>query len=223
MLIEIPALLDSAQLLVVREQLSMLTFTDGRVSAGADARSGKNNEELSGHMSTVRPVNNLVMGALVNHPVYLYAGLPARVAAPIYARYHKGMKYGRHVDDPIMGQGERYRCDIAITIFLNSPDEYEGGELDIETDFGVQSVKGDAGNAVMYPASSRHQVREVTWGERLVAITWMQSLVPESEKRRILYQLYLAKETLRKDSQGSQTTEQVSDSYVNLLRMWSRV
>lgn len=223
MLIALRGVLDRDQLGAVRQLLADGTFVDGIRSAGQQARRHKNNQEYAASEEKTAAINNLVMGALVRHPIYLNAGLPQRVAAPFYSRYLTGMAYGGHIDDPIMGQGDRYRSDIAITVFLSSPEEYEGGELEIETDFGPQQVKLAAGSGVMYPASSRHQVNEVTAGERLVAVTWMQSLVPEPEKRSLLYQLYLAKESLRKSDPEAEATRQVDQSYANLVRMWSRI
>ncbi|MGB5708011.1 MAG: Fe2+-dependent dioxygenase [Arenicellales bacterium] len=221
MLIIVPSVLNQEQLGASRQLLSEGTFIDGRLSAGEQARRHKNNQEFSADDKQTSALNNLVMGALISHPVYLNAGLPRRIAAPYYCRYLSGMAYGSHIDDPIMGQGDRYRCDIAITVFLNGPDEYQGGELEIETEFGSKRVKLEAGDAVMYPASSRHSVNEVASGERLVAVTWMQSLVRESDKRSLLYQLYLAKESLRKSDPDAEVTHRVDQSYVNLVRMWS--
>ncbi|MGI9316178.1 MAG: Fe2+-dependent dioxygenase [bacterium] len=223
MLIGLTNVLSGEQLEVARQLLSEGSFVDGKLSAGEQAGRYKNNQEYCASEERTTAINNLVMGALIRHPVYLNAGLPRRVAAPYYCRYLPGMGYGSHIDDPIMGQGDRYRSDIAITVFLNEPDEYQGGELEIETEFGPQQAKLSAGDAVMYPASSRHRVNEVTAGVRLVAVTWMQSLVSESEKRGLLYQLYLAKESLRKSDPESEVTQQVDQSYANLVRMWSRL
>ncbi|NKB63836.1 MAG: Fe2+-dependent dioxygenase [Gammaproteobacteria bacterium] len=223
MLINLEKVLNADQLRVVNELLEGEEFIDGKLSAGVQASRQKHNQELSGSLPSVQGVTNLVMGSLIRHSVYLNAGLPRRIAAPFYCRYQNGMKYGSHIDDPIMGQGEPYRSDVAITIFLNSPEEYEGGELEIQTSYGTQKIKCNAGDGVMYPASSRHQVREITKGMRLVAVTWMQSLVPEPDKRELLYQLYQARETLRHDDPQSVTTQQVEQSYGNLVRMWSRL
>ena len=133
------------------------------------------------------------------------------------------MEYGLHVDDPVMGQPDRYRSDIAITIFLNSPQDYEGGELSVYTNFGPRQIKLEAGDGVMYPASSLHQVKAVISGERLVAVTWMQSMVRQAERRELLYQLYLALQDLRTNSPQSASTHKIEQSYVNLVRMWSEV
>ena len=132
------------------------------------------------------------------------------------------MDYGFHVDDPVMGplQG-RYRSDISTTVFLN--DGYEGGELVIKTVFGEQSIKLKAGDAVVYPSTSLHKVNPVTEGERLVAVTWAQSMIKDSAKRELLYELGQARETLLENRKDSPETSQVSNVYANLVRRWSEV
>ncbi len=133
------------------------------------------------------------------------------------------MSYGDHIDDPVMGgPSQRYRSDIAITIFLSSPEDYDGGELCIETAFGHNDIKLPAGHAILYPASSRHAVNPVTRGERLVAIAWVQSMVRSVEKRQILFQLSQALGQLKSQS-GTSTYQQIEDSYTNLMRMWAEV
>jgi len=132
------------------------------------------------------------------------------------------MEYGEHIDDPVMGAaGERYRSDLAMTIFLNSPEEYQGGELVIQTPYGEQSIKSNAGDAVLYPATTRHRVTEVVSGERLVAVTWIQSLVRDNEQRNLLYQLSKTREKMLRKQPDSDDTKRIDNVYVNLVRMWS--
>jgi PKHD-type hydroxylase len=134
------------------------------------------------------------------------------------------MTYGDHVDDPIMGAGgPRFRTDVSMTIFLNDAKQYEGGELQMRTPFGTQSVKLNAGDAVIYPSSSVHQVAPVTSGERLVALTWIQSFVRDAARRELLYELDQAREHLLGTEPGAETTKYLDRSYANLLRMWADV
>ena len=219
----IPQILDSKALAEIHQRLDAGSFIDGKLSAGKEASKVKNNEELAPDTKSLDQLNNLVMGHLVQHPTYQSAALPLRVAAPYYARYSKGMSYGEHVDDPVMGTTHRYRSDIAITIFLSNPETYDGGELVIRTEFGQQQVKLPAGDAVLYPASSLHQVKGVTKGERLVAVTWAQSMVRDPAQRELLYELSCARNELLESSPDNDTTALISKSYVNLLRMWSEV
>ena len=223
MLTQIHGVLDQQQLQIVQKFISQGRFADGRTSAGKAAKSVKHNEELSLESARLSELNNLVMGSLVKHPTYRSAAMPLKVATPYYAHYTAGMSYGDHVDDPIMGDGEIYRTDVSVTIFLNAPDEYKGGELVIQTSFGEQQVKLAAGDAIIYPSSSRHRVAEVTEGERLVAVSWIQSLVRDPDKRALLHELNLARETLLNEKPDADETRQINQSYINLVRMWSEV
>jgi PKHD-type hydroxylase len=223
MLTQIHGVLDQQQIQIVQKLVSQGRFADGSTSAGKAAERVKHNEELILESTQFSELNNLVMGSLVKHPTYRSAAMPLKVATPYYAHYTTGMSYGDHVDDPIMGQGDVYRSDVSVTIFLNSPDEYKGGELVIQTSFGEQQVKLAAGDAIIYPSSSRHRVAEVTEGERLVAVSWIQSLVRDPDKRALLHELNQARETLLNEKPDADETRQVNQSYINLARMWSDV
>lgn len=224
MLLRIPAVLSPEQLATVDKLLARAKFVDGKLSAGTAARRVKNNQEVVRDAQELELLNNLVMGNLVHHPVYRSGALALHVAAPYYARYVPGMAYGDHVDDPIMGtDGVLYRSDIAITVFLNAPSDYDGGELVVRGAFGAQDIKFAAGDAVMYPASSLHHVNPVTRGERRVAVTWVQSLVRDPVKRELLYDLNLAREKLLESAPQADETARVNVAYVNLVRMWSEL
>lgn len=224
MLITIPDVLDQQRLDFVSKTLDKAKFVDGKISAGMAAKRVKNNEELSADDAMMQQLNNIVMGSLVQHPEFQAAAFPLRVAAPFYARYGSGMTYGDHVDDPIMGPpGQQYRTDVSTTVFLNEPDEYEGGELVINTTYGEQRMKLAAGSAVVYPSGSLHHVAEVTKGQRLVAVTWTQSMIRDAEKRELLYNLNQARESLLKNRPDDAETKKVDVSYINLFRMWSEV
>ena len=224
MLVTIPEVLNKEDISVILDLMATANFREGTSSAGSEARRVKNNHEMFISEVETQRLNNLVMGKLVQNPTYLASAFAARFAAPYYAKYTEGMSYGNHVDDPVMGPpNQRYRSDISITIFLNEPDAYDGGELVINTAFGEQSVKLAAGSAVLYPSSSTHRVAEVTRGERLVAVTWLQSTVRDPAKREILYNLSQAREKLIQTSPGAPELELLSNSYVNLLRMWTDI
>lgn len=225
MLLVIPDVLSSNKLNEIQNMLSQATFVDGRLSAGGHAGRVKHNQELPPQAEQLQRLNALVMNTLVQHPRFQQAALPHRIASPFYARYTEGQAYGDHIDDPVMGPGpsQRYRSDISCTVFLNSPEAYGGGELLIKTTFGSQSVKLPAGHAVLYPSSSLHQVTEVTHGERLVAVTWIQSLVRDPARRELLYELSQARDSLMQSQPDAAVTSQVDHSYVNLVRMWSEL
>lgn len=224
MLVTIPNVLNKEDISVIADLMATANFHEGTASAGSEAIRVKNNHEMFVSDAEMQRLNNLVMGKLIQNPTYIAAAFAKRIATPFYAKYTEGMHYGNHVDDPVMGPAnQRYRTDVSITIFLNDPEAYDGGELIISTAFGEQKVKLNAGDAVMYPSSSTHQVAEVTRGERLVAVTWLQSTVRDPAKREILYNLSQARESLIASMPGSNELELLSNSYVNLLRMWSDI
>lgn len=224
MLVTIPKVLNKEDIRVIQDLMATANFREGSNSAGSEAKRVKNNHEMFISEIEVQRLNNLVMGKLVQNPTYIATAFAAKIAAPYYAKYSEGMSYGNHVDDPVMGPpNQRYRSDISITIFLNEPDAYDGGELVINTAFGEQQIKLEAGDIVLYPSSSTHRVAEVTRGERLVAVTWLQSTVRDPAKREILYNLSQAREVMMKTMPETKELELLSNSYVNLLRMWSDI
>lgn len=224
MLLTIPGLLNTAQVAKIHEILRGATFVDGRLSAGFAAAHVKNNLELQADEQRKGRLIRVIMASLGHNETFRFGALPYRVADPIIARYEPGMTYGDHVDDPIMGSnGPRFRTDVSMTIFLTPPDGYEGGELVVRTPFGDQKVKLPAGDAVVYPSASLHQVAPVTRGERLVALTWIQSYVRDAARRELLYELNLARETLLREAPGKPTTGYVDRAYANLVRMWAEL
>ena len=222
MLLLIPGVLKGDELALARAMLAAARFVDGRLSAGAAARGVKNNEELEAGAPDLERLNRVVMGSLARHPVYRGGALPLHVASPLYVRYRPGMAYGEHLDDPVMGaDGVKFRSDVAVTVFLNEPAGYDGGELVILAPSGEREVKLAAGDGVLYPAGSIHRVNPVTRGERLVAVTWVQSLVRDAARRELLYGLNLAREKLLQSAPQAAPTAQVNAAYLNLIRMWS--
>ncbi|MBK1618867.1 Fe2+-dependent dioxygenase [Lamprobacter modestohalophilus] len=222
MLLTIPGLLNPAQVQKVQELLTDAEFVDGKLSAGFAASRVKNNEEMRQEPERMKLLVRILMASLGHNERFRFGALPHRVADPIFARYRPGMTYGDHVDDPIMGSsGPRFRSDVSMTLFLNAPDTYDGGDLVMRTPFGDRRVKLPAGDAVIYPSSSLHQVAEVTRGERLVALTWIQSYVRDPAQRELLFELNQAREVLLKEAPTADHTALVDRSYSNLVRMWS--
>lgn len=224
MLIEIPGILNEAQLDKMQEILAGSSYQDGRATAGMAAARVKKNQELQADPQQQALLNRILMASLGHNAMFRNAALPAKVADFIFSRYQPGMTYGDHVDDPIMGgNGPKFRTDVSMTVFLSDSSEYEGGELLIRTSFGDTRIKGNAGDAVVYPSSSLHQVAPVTAGERRVALTWIQSFVRDPAKRELLFELNLTRESLLKSEPDSERCQHLDRSYANLMRMWSDV
>ncbi|MCW8963753.1 MAG: Fe2+-dependent dioxygenase [Gammaproteobacteria bacterium] len=224
MLMTIPDLLNTQQLEEIRALLGDASFVDGRLSAGRDAQRVKNNEEMASDNALNVKLNQLVLGRLYQHPTFQAAAMPLKLSSAFFARYGAGQSYGQHVDDAIMGpQGGQYRTDVSMTVFLSGPEDYEGGELTVETEHGEQHVKLPAGHAVFYPSGSLHSVAEVTSGQRLVAVAWAQSMVRDPQQRALLYDMYIVKEALQNVSPDAEATARANRSYINLVRLWSEL
>lgn len=222
MILRIKKVLNDSTVGKVQSLLNGAMFVNGALSAGSLAAKVKYNEELSLQSPLHQQLNQQVMSALVQNAQYQAAVLPLKVSTAFYSRYQQGMSYGAHVDDAVMGPvSGRYRSDVSTTVFLNSPEDYEGGELVIHTQYGKESVKLEAGDAVVYPSSSLHEVAEVTSGQRLVAVTWAQSMVKSTEQREMLFNISQIRESLT--SQNDDEKARLDQVYANLLRMWSEV
>jgi PKHD-type hydroxylase len=143
---------------------------------------------------------------------------PRQVTPLLFSRYHDGMEYGTHVDDPLM---YNLRSDISFTLFLSDPSTYDGGELVMETTGGEQSYKLNAGEMIAYSSTTLHRVNPVTRGERRAAVGWSQSFVREAAKREILYELDLARRSIFDREQKSRDFDLISKAHANLIRMWA--
>lgn len=176
MFLRISKLLTPDQVQTIQDYLSGAEFVNGKVTAGTQARRVKNNLQLSRDAGEREEIDNIVGRALrTNDLVQAYA-FPRRIMRPLFNRYQPGMEYGSHTDDPIMdARGTAVRSDLSVTVFLNDPDSYDGGWLVIENVSSATRLKFPAGDAVIYPSNSLHHVAPVSRGERVVAVTWMQS------------------------------------------------
>ena len=226
MMYRINALLSADDLAEINELLKQARFVDGRLSAGKHARLNKHNQEVSNADATLEKLNAIVMPKLITHPEYQAIALPRKIAEPYYASYCEGDYYGDHTDNPVMGQAPNlYRSDIAITIFLNHPSEYEGGELLIGTleDDHMHTAKYPAGDAVLYTATTTHRVEPIRSGRRLVAVTWVQSLIPNPLHRELIYKLGKVQNRIRAGAPASQENRELEWLYTSLFRMWTQI
>lgn len=192
MLITIDNVLSKDEVRQFRQHLDHAEWREGVRTAGSLARHVKDNLELDEASELAVSLGNHVLRVLGNHPEFVSAALPRKIYPPRFNRYTGGGAYGLHVDSAVMripGARDSLRTDLAATLFLAEPDEYEGGELEIETAFGAQTVKLGAGDMVLYPASSLHRVAPVTQGARLAAFFWLESMVGDETDRAMLYDL----------------------------------
>jgi len=221
MMLCIPEVLTRAELEQLRAALAGADFADGKATAGYRGRRVKNNLQLSRENAVGKEIAPLVERALWRNETFARAVWPKQIRGILFSRYEPGMQYGNHVDNAIMGKANPWRSDVAFTIFLGDPADYDGGELVIESPLGTQEVKLAAGEAVVYPASSVHRVAQVTRGQRLTAIGWAQSQVRDPAQREILYDLERIKRLMAERLPDAPETDWAFKVQANLLRMWA--
>jgi PKHD-type hydroxylase len=222
MFIQIPELLDKDQVKTVTKVLDKAKFLDGKTNVVGPAATAKNNLQLDREKAgDISEIDQIIIGQLGQAPAIRSGCLPKKILAPSYCKYEKGMSYTPHTDHPVMGSSPPVRTDIAVVIFLSEPDSYEGGELAVKSEVGDITFKPEAGHAVVYPGSALHSIQEVTKGVRLVAATWIQSIILESEKRQLLLELDMAAGLVSKNSPDSDESRILAKTHGNLMRMWS--
>jgi PKHD-type hydroxylase len=226
MLLQIPAVLTAEQVTHCRTRLDQADWRDGRITAGPQSARVKANEQLPDHDGTARELGDLVTRALERSPQFIAAALPRHVFPPLFNRYVPGMSFGAHVDNAIRqvpGTSHRLRTDISATLFLSAPEDYDGGELVVEDTYGTHSVKLAAGDMVLYPATSLHQVLPVTRGARVAAFFWIQSMVRDDGERGLLFDLDLGIREIVQADPEAPAAVRLTACYHNLLRRWAEL
>ncbi len=200
-------------------------WVDGARSAGGQAVQRKSNRQLAQDSASAATLRELILAALRRDPVFFSAALPRKIFNPLFNRYEGAANhYGQHVDGAVMhslASGEWVRSDLSCTVFLAEPDEYDGGELVVHDTYGQQAVKLPAGDAVLYPGTSVHEVRPVTRGARIASFLWIESMVRGQEQRRLLFEMDMALLALRQRHGETDEAIRLTGTYHNLLRMWA--
>jgi len=97
--------------------------------------------------------------------------------APMATKTPVGGYYKPHFDDVTNGH-------FSTTIFINDPNEYEGGELGLWIDGKEELFKLEPGWGITYETGIGHNVRPVTKGERHVLVMWTHSTWPNIDDFR---------------------------------------
>ena len=237
MLLRIPQALTPEELTQVRQLIITADWADGRITAGSQSGTVKNNQQLPEELAAAQQARHLVSVALARNPMFVTGALPKSVYPPLFNRYSGDANhFGNHIDNAVRthaATGRHVRTDISCTLFLSEPESYDGGELVVHDTYGEQRIKFAAGDLVMYPGTSVHRVEPVTRGERLACFFWIESMVRTDAQRRLLYDMDMAITGLRqkdldKATNGKPHTDspevvQLTGCYHNLLRMWADV
>lgn len=225
MLIPIENVLSKDEVRLFRDHLDRAAWQDGLKTAGTLASAVKRNQQLEDGAEPAVSLGHHILRRLAANPAIISAALPNRIYPPKFNRYQDGGTYGAHVDSAVMqvpGSHVTVRSDLSATLFLAEPDEYDGGELEIEGPFGIQSVKLAAGDMVLYPSSSLHRVTPVTCGARIASFFWIQSLVQDEGARTLLFDLDQAIQGLTAShAPDDPHLLKLTGVYHNLLRRWA--
>lgn len=208
---------------VVRDQFPKLVWENGTKTAGSTAREVKKNLQADLSTRSGAKLRDMLKEAIGTHPVFKAFARPNKWSKLLISRTEPGGGYGLHIDNALMGRaGEQIRTDLSFTLFLSDPESYEGGELVIEQAGQSHSMKAKAGDLVVYPSNTLHQVAPVTSGTRYVCVGWVQSHVRSGEQREILFDLENLRAEMAK-TYGPNSIEMltIAKSIANLTRMWT--
>jgi len=225
MLIHLPKVLNAEQVKFARQHLDDADWTDGKVTAGEQSATVKHNTQLPESSETAQQLGNMILDALAQNTQFISSALPAKIFPPLFNCYENGGHFGTHIDNAIRivpNSVVRVRTDLSATLFFSEPDEYDGGELEIDDIYGKQSIKLAAGDMVLYPSTSYHHVNPVTRGKRVSSFFWMQSMVRDDAQRDLLYQMDKSIQSIA-SQQGMQDHDVVrlTGVYHNLIRRWA--
>lgn len=225
MMLQIPGVLGKDEVARLRGLIDAADWVDGNVTSGFQSGLAKKNRQLPEESPAAREAGAAIVAALQKHPLFVAAALPARIFPPLFNRYGEGQTFGDHIDNSIRATRDgslRIRTDLSITVFLTEPDDYDGGELTVDDTYGVHQVKLEAGDAILYPASSLHRVEPITRGERVSSFFWIQSLVRDDARRALLFDMDMAIQSAAQGlGQGAAPIVSLTGAYHNLLRMWA--
>lgn len=228
MMLHIPSVLSLDEVNYLRSRLENTNWVDGKETVGPQGAQVKQNRQLPDHSEVSIELGNIILSAVKKHPLFYSAALPLRIVPPLFNAYAGGEHYGYHVDSAIRqvpnmdySTSLSLRTDVSSTLFLCDPDEYDGGELEVIDTYGTHEVKLPAGDLIVYPSTSLHQVRPVTRGIRVCSFFWTQSMIRDDARRSMLFDMDQNIQTLRSQLGDSPEVLSLTAQYHNLVRMWA--
>ncbi|MGK7939887.1 MAG: Fe2+-dependent dioxygenase [Crocosphaera sp.] len=221
MILTLDNILTPEELTQVLHHLSQASFIDGQTTAGWHAKLVKHNSQLDSKSLEVKGLENLVIKALERNLLFKLAVNPKHIHSLRFSRYQPGMYYGSHTDNALMGGQTFLRSDVSFTLFISSPESYQGGELVIEKPEGDLFYKLEAASIVLYPSCFLHRVETVTQGTRLVVVGWIESLIRDPMQREILFDIDTVRRAIFAKEGKSTEFDLLAKTHANLLRQWA--
>ncbi|HEP1895288.1 TPA: PKHD-type hydroxylase YbiX [Kluyvera cryocrescens] len=225
MMYRIPGVLSEQEVRFLVDELNHAEWVDGRATVGAQGAQVKNNQQVDTRSERYAQLQAKVLDAVNRHSLFFAAALPKTISSPLFNRYQQQETYGFHVDGAVRQHPHSgwMRTDLSATLFLSSPESYDGGELTINDTYGQHSVKLPAGDLVLYPSSSLHCVTPVTRGVRVASFMWIQSMIRDDKRRAMLFELDSTIQSLKNQHGESAEALSLLNLYHNLLREWSEI
>ena len=221
MILTVDNIITAEELTQLTETLSKGKFIDGQTTAGWHAKLVKHNSQLDKTSPETKTLQNLVIKALERNLLFKLAIQPKHIHSLRFSRYQQDMNYGSHTDNALMGGKQFFRSDVSFTLFLSSPESYEGGELVIEKPEAKLYYKLNPGSIIFYPSTFLHQVAEVKTGTRFVVVGWIQSLIRDTSKREILFDIDTVRRSIFAKEGKSTEFDLLAKTHANLLRQWA--
>jgi PKHD-type hydroxylase len=223
MIFSIDSILAAEELTEIKQVLETAEFVDGKLTAGWHAKLVKNNRQLKAGTSQ-QELKAKIRTVLQKNVLFQSTVHPKSIHSLLFSRYDEGMSYDTHVDNALMKNNSSLcRSDVSFTLFLTSPQDYQGGELVIEGVQAEQNYKLEAGSAIIYPSTTLHRVNPVTKGTRLVVVGWVQSTIRDASDRELLFDLETARRAIFAKSGKTPEFDLISKSIANLIRKWADV
>ena len=212
-----PLLLDE-EIKILKANLSSKNddWEDGKKTAGSLASKVKNNLQLNRNSDISKKNAGFIVNKLLTNKLIKSFALPKKIHGIMFTKSTKGMKYGRHIDNAYMSSG---RADLSFSIFLNKKNSYGGGELVVENINTENKFKLNQGEIVIYPSTYLHSVAEISSGERLVCVGWIESYVKSIEEREYLFDIDAGARGILSRHGRSDELDLIFKSYSNLLRV----
>lgn len=224
MLAHIQGALEKEDVAAIREAMRQAKWEGGDSTAGANAGEMKHNQQLPPDSEPSRTLGSRLLSMLLANPAFVSAAVPLHIYPPLFNRYRVGDYFDPHVDNAIRGDaltGARIRVDLAATLLLSEPEEYEGGELIVEDIYGSRRFKPPAGDLILYSAGSLHMVTPVTSGLRLASFLWLQSMIRADEARSLVCDLDESiQELAPRVGSDDPDLRKLVTVYHNLIRYW---
>ena len=201
--------------IVKKLRAEKLSWQDGKKTAGSHAAEIKSNFQLDKNSKSSMELRDMIVNKIISNPLIKSFTIPSLIHGVMFTQSLAGHRYGSHIDNPYMPSG---RSDLSFTLFLNAPEDYDGGELCIQTINKNEKIKLSAGEMIIYPSTQLHSVAEVKDGERYVCVGWIQSYVQSNEDRNFLFGLDAGAKSLLAKHGRSDELDLIFMAYSNILR-----